>query len=188
MEIKIDLENSDDETFILEKIGDTLKFADYYGVNWDAMDECIHFMDEGAGMKEGIKYEFPLQLIFTNFKKFKLKKTDQFKILKDVLDTAVKHYSSGMYVRLAFSVAVHLDWDILLLDEVLAVGDEEFQKKSYEKISSLINSDKTVVLASHNLEMVKKLCTKVILLNNGSIQKVGRANSVVDYYLKNVKE
>ena len=108
--------------------------------------------------------------------------------VKKFLDTAVKHYSSGMYVRLAFSVAVHLDWDILLLDEVLAVGDEEFQKKSYEKISSLINSDKTVVLASHNLEMVKKLCTKVILLNNGSIQKVGRANSVVDYYLKNVKE
>lgn len=108
--------------------------------------------------------------------------------VKKFLDTAIKHYSSGMYVRLAFSVAVHLDWDILLLDEVLAVGDEQFQKKSYGKIRSLINSGKTVILVSHNLEMVKNLCAKVILLNKGRIQKAGKTNSVVDYYLKNVKE
>lgn len=119
------------------------------------------------------------------------KKFDQivkFSGVKKFLDTPVKHYSSGMYVRLAFSVAINLDWDILLIDEVLAVGDEEFQKKSYEKISSLIKSDKTVVLVSHNLAMVEKLCSKAILLHNGSIQKAGKANSVINYYLKNVKQ
>lgn len=117
------------------------------------------------------------------------KKFDQivkFSGVKKFLDTPVKHYSSGMYIRLAFSVAIHLDWDILLIDEVLAVGDEEFQKKSYDKLSSLIKSDKTVILVSHNVQMVEKLCTKVLFLNNGSVQKAGRANSVIDYYLKNV--
>ena len=111
----------------------------------------------------------------------------KFSGVENFLDTPVKHYSSGMYVRLAFSVAIHLDWDILLLDEVLAVGDEEFQRKSRERISSLINSKKTVIFVSHNLEMVKKLCKRVVFIKDGVVRKTGSADSVINFYLKNEK-
>jgi ABC-type polysaccharide/polyol phosphate transport system, ATPase component len=77
------------------------------------------------------------------------------------LDTPVKHYSSGMYVRLAFAVAAHLDADILLVDEVLAVGDAEFQKKCLGKMSDLASSGKTVIFVSHNVESVRRLCSKI---------------------------
>ena len=83
------------------------------------------------------------------------------------LDTPVKHYSSGMYVRLAFAVAAHLDADILLVDEVLAVGDAEFQKKCLGKMSDLAHSGRTVIFVSHDLSAVSKLCNRVLLMENG---------------------
>lgn len=114
----------------------------------------------------------------------KFKNIVDFSGIKKFLDTSLKHYSSGMYIRLGFSVAIHLDWDILLVDEVLSVGDIEFQQKSLAKIEEFTRRDKTIVLISHNVEMIKKLCTKSLLLENGKVQRIGRTNLVIDYYLK----
>lgn len=106
-----------------------------------------------------------------------------FSELKNFLDTPVKYYSSGMYLRLAFSVAIHLDWDVLLVDEALAVGDVDFQRKCIEKIESrLLNDDKTLVLVSHNLDLVRKLCNRAIFLEGGRIRREGSADFVCNYF------
>jgi lipopolysaccharide transport system ATP-binding protein len=100
------------------------------------------------------------------------------------LDTPVKRYSSGMYVRLAFAVAAHLDPEILIVDEVLAVGDAEFQKKCLSKMDEVSKGEgRTVLFVSHNLLAVKTLCTKGILLNNGIIQINGEINKVIESYV-----
>lgn len=103
------------------------------------------------------------------------------------IDTPVKRYSSGMYVRLAFGVAAHLEPEILVVDEVLAVGDAEFQKKCLGKMKDV--SDKggrTVLFVSHNMTAVKSLCQTGLLLDNGKINKYGDINSVVDTYMRTV--
>lgn len=110
----------------------------------------------------------------------------RFSGIKKFLDTPVKYYSSGMYVRLAFSVAVHLDWDILLIDEVLAVGDVDFQKKCISKIGQSLKSERTLVLVSHNFDIIKKFTSKVLFIKNGKIQKIGKPDHVINYYLKHV--
>lgn len=99
------------------------------------------------------------------------------------IDTPVKRYSSGMYVRLAFAVAAHLDPEILIVDEVLAVGDAEFQKKCLGKMSDVAGEGRTVLFVSHNMTAIKKLCNRCVLLENGSIRQVGEAESVVNAYL-----
>jgi len=100
------------------------------------------------------------------------------------IDTPVKRYSSGMYVRLAFAVAAHLEPEILIVDEVLAVGDAEFQKKCLGKMKDVsVNEGRTVLFVSHNLLAVKSLCTSGILLNKGSLQKIGSVEDVIDSYL-----
>jgi lipopolysaccharide transport system ATP-binding protein len=88
------------------------------------------------------------------------------------IDTPIKRYSSGMYVRLAFAVAAHLEPDILVVDEVLAVGDAEFQKKCLGKMSEVAGGGRTVLLVSHNLAAVTRICKKVLLLNSGHVQAV----------------
>ncbi len=100
------------------------------------------------------------------------------------LDTPVKHYSSGMYVRLAFAVAAHLDPEILLVDEVLAVGDVLFQKKCLGRMGNVAKEGRTVLFVSHNLEAVLALCHKGIYLNGGQLAASGDIQSVVDHYLK----
>ncbi|MFV8360213.1 polysaccharide ABC transporter ATP-binding protein [Flavobacterium sp. LS1P3] len=100
------------------------------------------------------------------------------------IDTPVKRYSSGMYVRLAFAVAAFLEPEILIIDEVLAVGDAEFQKKAIGKMQEISRAGgRTVLFVSHNLLAVKSLCTKGILMEYGRIVKTGSINEVVDYYL-----
>ena len=100
------------------------------------------------------------------------------------LDTPVKRYSSGMYVRLAFAVAAHLDPEILLIDEVLAVGDAEFQKKCLAKMEDVAaNEGRTVIFVSHNMDAVCHLCSRCILLKNGQVEKSGDAAEVVAAYL-----
>lgn len=99
------------------------------------------------------------------------------------IDTPVKRYSSGMYVRLAFAVAAHLDPEILIVDEVLAVGDAEFQKKCLGKMGDVTGEGRTVVFVSHNMEAVKTLCPSVMLINEGHIQLSGDSNSVISKYL-----
>jgi lipopolysaccharide transport system ATP-binding protein len=100
------------------------------------------------------------------------------------LDTPVKHYSSGMYVRLAFAVAAHLEPDVLLVDEVLAVGDTEFQNKCLGKMRAVAHQGRTVMLVSHTMHAVTALCNKGILLSKGSTTFYGDANECVSNYLK----
>jgi lipopolysaccharide transport system ATP-binding protein len=98
------------------------------------------------------------------------------------LDTPVKRYSSGMYVRLAFAVAAHLEQDILLVDEVLAVGDAAFQKKCLTKMGAVAREGRTIVLVSHNTAAIEQLCTTAIWLDRGRMVDQGPANDVVDRY------
>ena len=98
------------------------------------------------------------------------------------LDMAVKHYSSGMYVRLAFAVAAHLNPEILIVDEVLAVGDASFQKKCMGKMDDVTKSGRTVLFVSHSMRMITQLCERAILLTGGRINRMGMAKEVVKYY------
>ena len=101
------------------------------------------------------------------------------------IDTPVKRYSSGMYVRLAFAVAAHLDPEILVVDEVLAVGDVEFQKKAIGKMKHISREGgRTVLFVSHNLKSIKSLCSKSILLKNGMLDFYGNTSETVDKYLE----
>jgi lipopolysaccharide transport system ATP-binding protein len=100
------------------------------------------------------------------------------------IDTPVKHYSSGMYVRLAFAVAAYLEPEILLVDEVLAVGDAQFQKKCLGKMSDASRYGRTVLLVSHNMAVVNQLCPRTILFSNGNIELDGRTSDVIATYLR----
>ncbi|MBF0198085.1 MAG: ATP-binding cassette domain-containing protein [Planctomycetes bacterium] len=98
------------------------------------------------------------------------------------INTPVKRYSSGMYVRLAFAVAAHLDPDILLIDEVLAVGDLKFQRKCLERMGSVASEGRTVVFVSHNMQAISQLCSEALLLDKGQMLQSGDVNSVVEKY------
>ena len=98
------------------------------------------------------------------------------------LDTPVKRYSSGMYVRLAFAVAAHLETEILLLDEVLAVGDGDFQARCFRKVSSLASSGRTVLLVSHNMVAIRQFSDRCLLLEKGSVIAHGSTETVLDLY------
>ena len=100
------------------------------------------------------------------------------------LDTPVKHYSSGMYVRLAFAVAAHLEPEILLVDEVLAVGDAKFQKKCLGKMGEVHREGRTVLLVSHNMTSILQLSSQAIWLEQGRIAEYGNAQTVVSHYLR----
>jgi lipopolysaccharide transport system ATP-binding protein len=99
------------------------------------------------------------------------------------IDTPVKHYSSGMYMRLAFSVAAHMECDVLIVDEVLAVGDIHFQKKCLGRIDSEVKSGKTVLFVSHNTSMIMQVCTRCIFLENGRLVEDGLPQPIVESYL-----
>ncbi len=107
----------------------------------------------------------------------------EFSGLGDFIDTPVKRYSSGMYARLGFSVAVHVDPDILIVDEVLSVGDHVFQKKCAEKMKSVVKDGVTIVFVSHNLRAIVEMCDQCILLDHGSIAAHGPAPEVVNAHL-----
>lgn len=102
--------------------------------------------------------------------------------VKKYVDTPVKRYSSGMYVRLAFAVAAHLEPEILIVDEVLAVGDAEFQKKAIGKMQSVSQSGRTVLFVSHNLTAVEQLCTKGILIQSGNLKMEGKVHDITSAY------
>ena len=119
--------------------------------------------------KSEIKSKFDEIVAFSGVEKF--------------LDTPVKRYSSGMYVRLAFAVAAHLEPEILIIDEVLSVGDAEFQKKCIGKMSEVSKQGRTVLFVSHNMEAVNTLCEKAILIEKGQVIQQGTAREIVDLYL-----
>lgn len=132
--------------------------------------ENIYFNGSILGMKKKeIDAKFDEIVAFSEVEKF--------------LDTPVKFYSSGMYVRLAFAVAAHLDPDILIVDEVLAVGDTAFQKKCINKMRDVAGSGKTVLFVSHSMDSVKNLCEKVVLLEKGKIVSYGETSKVIGRYL-----
>ena len=106
-----------------------------------------------------------------------------FSEVEKFLDTPVKRYSSGMYVRLAFAVAAHLEPEVLIVDEVLAVGDAAFQKKCLGKMQDVSKGGRTVLFVSHNIASVQMLCTKGLLLNRGLVQKAGSSSEVIENYL-----
>jgi lipopolysaccharide transport system ATP-binding protein len=126
------------------------------------------------GMKRSeIKQKFDEIVDFSGVEKF--------------LDTPVKHYSSGMYVRLAFAVAAHLEPEILIIDEVLAVGDAEFQNKCLGKMKDVAGQGRTVLFVSHNMVAVKSICSKSILLRNGTIYFNGDTDKAINTYLTNTE-
>jgi lipopolysaccharide transport system ATP-binding protein len=106
--------------------------------------------------------------------------------IEKFLDTPVKRYSSGMYVRLAFAVAAHLEPEILIVDEVLAVGDAQFQKKCLGKMSDISKGGRTVLFVSHNMTAVTRLCNQAFLLSDGRIIKSGSSQDIVQAYLKEI--
>ena len=107
-----------------------------------------------------------------------------FSEVEKFLDTPVKRYSSGMYVRLAFAVAAHLEPEILIVDEVLAVGDAEFQKKCLGKMREVSNSGRTILFVSHNMAAIQNLCNKCIYLKNGTLIEQGETSEVIHSYLR----
>ncbi len=112
----------------------------------------------------------------------RIEKIIDFSEIRPFVDVPVRTYSNGMYLRLAFSVAIHTDPEILLIDEVLAVGDESFQRKSEAAILSLIQSGVTTVFVSHNLEAVKKISHRVLWLHQGQVREDGAPADIVEHY------
>jgi len=132
--------------------------------------ENIYLNGSILGMKHAeIRRKFDEIVAFAEVEKF--------------IDTPVKHYSSGMYVRLAFGVAAHLDPEIMLVDEVLAVGDVDFQKKCVNSMQSVSDSGRTVLLVSHNLALIESLCQRAVLLDQGEVSSAGPTAEVIAEYL-----
>lgn len=109
-----------------------------------------------------------------------------FSELEAFIDNPVKTYSSGMYMRLAFSIAIHIDPDILVIDEILAVGDAAFQQKCYDQIHRFKHSGKTIVFVSHSLSAVQDLCQRAAWIDQGNMRAVGKTDEVLDFYSKQI--
>ena len=107
-----------------------------------------------------------------------------FSELGDFIDSPVRTYSSVMYMRLAFSIAINVDAEILLIDEILAVGDQHFQDKCFKKLTELKESDKTIVIVTHSMSQVKKLCNRAIWIKDGKVELDGNPNEVVAKYIE----
>ena len=115
----------------------------------------------------------------------RLKTIIDFSELGEFIDSPVRTYSSGMYMRLAFSVAINVDADILLIDEILAVGDQHFQDKCFAKLNELkSNENKTIVIVSHDLKQVKRLCDRAVWIREGRVEMDGDPKEVIDKYLE----
>jgi len=137
--------------------------------------ENVYLNGTILGMKRGeIERKFDEIIAFAEVEKF--------------IDTPVKHYSSGMYLRLAFAVAAHLEPEILIVDEVLAVGDASFQEKCLGKMQNVAGQGRTVLFVSHNMGAISSLCHRVILLSAGEIIGIGPSEEIVRAYLKSVRD
>ena len=108
----------------------------------------------------------------------------EFSELEEFIDNPIRTYSSGMYMRLAFSVAINVDAEILLIDEILAVGDQHFQEKCFAKLEELKNSDKTIVIVTHSLDAVRKICNRAIWIRDGKVELDDQPDRVIEEYLK----
>ena len=114
----------------------------------------------------------------------RLEQIIEFSELKDFIDNPVRTYSSGMYMRLAFSVAINVDDDILLIDEILSVGDQHFQEKCFNKMRELKKEGKTMVFVTHSMDSVRNLCDRAVWLYEGKVKMDGNTDEVINEYLK----
>ena len=114
----------------------------------------------------------------------KLEEIIEFSELREFIDNPVRTYSSGMYMRLAFSVAINVQAEILLIDEILAVGDKHFQDKCFAKLKELKDSGKTIVIVTHNMDQVKQFCDRAVWLYKGEIRQDGKVDDVLKEYLR----
>lgn len=130
--------------------------------------------------------------IYTNASIFGLTKKEidnklnhiiEFSELEEYIDNPVRTYSSGMYARLAFSVAINVEAEVLLIDEVLAVGDIAFQNKCFEKLEELKRKGITIIIVSHDNSIIKRMCSRVIWLENGEIYEMGNTDEIIDKYV-----
>ena len=160
----------------------TTGFADVHGRMGSLLEVGTGFHPELTGREN----TFLNGAILGMSKKEIQRKFDEIVAFAEVekfIDTPVKHYSSGMHVRLAFAVAAHLEPEILLVDEVLAVGDMQFQKKCLGKMGDVAKEGRTILFISHSMSAVATLCKRGILLSAGSVEKIGPINEVIDRYL-----
>ena len=114
----------------------------------------------------------------------RLEQIIEFSELGDYIDNPVRTYSSGMYMRLAFAVAINVDAEILLVDEILAVGDQHFQEKCIAKMKELKEQGKTMVFVTHSMDTVKEFCSRAVWLSNGVIKMDGKPDDVIEEYIK----
>lgn len=114
----------------------------------------------------------------------RLEQIIEFSELGDYIDNPVRTYSSGMYMRLAFAVAINVDAEILLVDEILAVGDQHFQEKCIAKMKELKEQGKTMVFVTHSMDTVKEFCSRAVWLSNGVIKMDGKPDEVIEEYIK----
>lgn len=155
----------------------------------DTGNQSVSLLALGTGFQGELS---GIENIYSNGLLLGLSKKEIDEKLEDIIDFAgvgefiehpLKAYSSGMRARLAFSIACHVEPDILLIDEVLGVGDQNFKEKSGNKIKELINSERTVLLVSHSLSVMRELCDKVIWIEKGELKGYGETNEVLDNYL-----
>jgi lipopolysaccharide transport system ATP-binding protein len=173
---------------ILSRITDpTQGYADIYGRVGSLLEVGTGFHPELSGREN----------IFLNGAILGMRKAEieqkfdqivEFAEINKFIDTPVKHFSSGMYVRLAFSVAAHLDPEILLVDEVLAVGDAKFQRKSLGKMDDVTKQGRTVLFVSHNMALIQAFCERGIYLDEGKVAAIGPMNEVINAYLKTLEK
>lgn len=168
---------------ILSRITDpTTGYADIYGRVGSLLEVGTGFHPELTGRENVYLNGSILGMRRAEINR-KFDEIVDFAEIEQFIDTPVKHYSSGMYVRLAFSVAAHLEPEILLIDEVLAVGDVAFQKKSLGKMEDVSHQGRTVVFVSHNMNALQRLCPNSILLNHGHVVLQGQTSDVIENYL-----
>lgn len=157
----------------------------------DLKGHSISLLSIGVGFQKEMtgRENITLSGMLLGFSEEQVKAKEQeiidFAGLGKFIDMPVRTYSSGMYSKLAFSITAILETDIMLIDEVLSVGDQKFKKKSYEKMKSLIsNKDRTVVIVSHNLSTLEALCDTVMWMHDGEIKKIGEPKQILEEYVE----
>jgi len=157
----------------------------------DLKGNTVSLLSLGVGFKDTLTgrdniYLSGMLLGFTDKQiREKEKEIIEFSELGEFIDRPVKTYSSGMYSKLAFSITSNLQTNIILIDEVLSVGDEHFQKKSFQKMETIIqDKDKTVIIVSHSIETLESLCDRVLWLHDGKIREIGETKEILKNYQK----
>jgi lipopolysaccharide transport system ATP-binding protein len=165
----------------------TMGYADIYGRVGSLLEVGTGFHPELTGRENVFLNGAILGMSKAEIER-KFDEIVAFAEVEQFIDTPVKHYSSGMYVRLAFSVAAHLEPEILLVDEVLAVGDQAFQKKCLGKMEDIAGEGRTVIFVSHNLGLIQSLCKRGIYLDGGRIASDGKADQAITDYLRSYEQ